>query len=367
MIAQNHPNLTRVVARARLLLSMVAVGSALLIPGSSDAPLLPAVPGDWTIDERVLAAALAHLAYSVTTLLYYEFRLRPAARVQWLTTIADVVFGATLAAVTDGVNSPMYAFFVFAVTATGLTAGLRRTVFVTTASVLLYLSLIVISEPTITRFYVIRPFYLAVIGYLVGFLGQQRILLEQSIQELAVANERQQIARDLHDGRAQALAGINLQLATCQELLRRGDVDGVRSTIHALQDSINQEYDDLRSYMRSLAGLIATPAPRDLASDTEIRLEIDLTAGPKQVDDILQIARESIANVARHAGAKHARVLASQTESGIRVEIDDDGVGIPSESVPWVLQSYAAGMGGRAQVQTKSGAGTHIAITVPNA
>src|SRR5207245_332758 len=113
----------------------------------------------------------------------------------------------------------------FAVLAAGFRGGLRRALTVTGASVALYLCLILVSRPEGLKFYLMRPAYLAITGYLVGYLGEQRMVLESRVRELEAASQRERIARSLHDGYMQALAGVNLRLETSRGLMRPGHED----------------------------------------------------------------------------------------------------------------------------------------------
>jgi signal transduction histidine kinase len=316
------------------------------------------------VDPRALAILIAHMLYSVSVILILRRPQMPRL-LEPVTTWLDVAFGVAISAFTEGINTPMYAFFVFAVTASGLTAGLRRALVVTTVSVILYLSLILVSDPGITEFYIMRPVYLAVIGYLVGYLGQARLKLEAGVRELAAASERRQIARDLHDGRAQALSGINLSLETCRELLRRGAPDKALAELSSLQSSINREYDDLRIYMRSLVGLEATPNPEGSASDTRFVVRIDIDGGAQLVENVLQIAREGLANIVRHASASNATIRAQRAGANVVLQIDDDGVGFRDDTIkPWTISSLAIELGGAVNVASDE-RGAHLAITIP--
>ncbi|TMA46243.1 MAG: hypothetical protein E6J83_06905 [Deltaproteobacteria bacterium] len=58
----------------------------------------------------------------------------------------------------------------------------------------------------------VRPVYLAVVGYLTAYLAQARLSLETQVLKLETAKERNRIARALHDGCVQTLGGINLTL-----------------------------------------------------------------------------------------------------------------------------------------------------------
>src|SRR5581483_5498367 len=224
-------DIERNIARCRVVLSVVAIVAVYVDPTRPTlAHWLGLQGGAFALDVMG-----SHLAYS---LLIYSALAHPivsAERLAALATWVDVLYGAAIALMTEGVTSPFYAFFIFAVLAVGFRAGLRQTLRVTAVSVALYLSLIVVSAPENANFFIMRPVYLAITGYLVGYLGQQRINLEGRVRDLETAAERHAIARFLHDGYAQALAGVNLRLETCRELVRRGRGDEVFAELTDLQ------------------------------------------------------------------------------------------------------------------------------------
>ena len=357
----------RSIARCRVALSVAALVAVFIDPTE---PLIsrwiPLRSGSLAIDPYALAVMGAHLAYSLSLTYVLAHQIVSAARIAAITTWVDVLFGAAIAVLTEGVSSPFYAFFAFAVFATGLRSGLRRTLLVAAVSVGLYLSLIVVSASGSANEYIMRPVYLAIAGYLVGHLGQQRLNLEAGIRELAAANERQQIARDLHDNRAQALAGISLGLESCQELLRRGSNDAALFELSDLQASVNREYDELRAYMRSLVGLQATAVPRAPRADTWFSINIQFDGSAALVEHVLQILREGVTNVLRHAHARVAAIHVRCVDSEVRIKIDDDGVGFRNGvEQPWSISSLVADLGGATEVANGAGSGAHLAITLP--
>src|SRR3569832_2526114 len=184
---------------------------------------------------------------------------------------------------------------------------MRRAMQVTIASVAMYLALIVVSSEDSLNFYIMRPVYLAIVGYLVGYLGQQRIELQAEIHELEAAEQRHRIARDLHDGFAQALAGFNLRIEGCRRRLQAGATDSVMRELTELQSSVKGEYDDLRVYMQALAGVAPSAAPL-VTRGTKFSLHIDVDGTIDLVDHVLQIAREGLSNVRRHADAASAHI-----------------------------------------------------------
>ena len=118
-----------------------------------------------------------------------------------------MLFATAIALVTEGLNSPSYVFFCFAIVAAACREGLRATLRITIASMVLYsASMLLLDEAG--RSYVMRPAYLGLIGCLVGFLGQQRLIFERQIRELETTAQRHEIARSLPTASA-ALAELN--------------------------------------------------------------------------------------------------------------------------------------------------------------
>ena len=202
-----------------------------------------------------------HLAYSVFVYVALWREWVSPRRVATPTMWIDVLFGAAIGTLTEGVTSPAYPFFAFAVVAAGLRAGLRQAMRVTAASVGLYECLILISTRGGAEVYIMRPVYLAITGYLVGYLGQQHLELQDEMRQLEVTEQRHRIARDLHDNFAQALAGINLRLEGCRRQLRANPAAEMLTELTELQESVKREFDDLRT-LHALAGRIGGDADR---------------------------------------------------------------------------------------------------------
>lgn len=353
-------------ARCRLILSVVALVAVYIDPTEPIATRwIPLTSGPFMIDPWALAIMGTHLCYS-TLVLVLPRAVVASPRVLTLTTWCDVFFSAAIAVVTEGGTSPFFTFFAFAVMEAGLTAGFRRALTVTAVSVGLYLSLILVSAPGNANVYITRTIYICITGYLLGYFGQQRLNLEAGIRELAGAAERQQIARDLHDGSAQALAGIGLQLETCQELLRRGRYTEALLELSDLHGSVNREYDELRSYMRSLAGVELTPAQRGAGARTQFSVRVRFEGSGALLDQVLQILREGASNIVRHARATAAAVQVDGTDGMLRINIDDDGVGFgdPMQQ-PWSILSRVTALGGAMRLTPGGTPGAHLVITLP--
>jgi len=231
----------------------------------------------------------------------------------------------------------------------------------------LYECLILISTQGSSDVYIMRPLYLAITGYLVGYLGQQHFELQEEMRHLEVSEERHRIARDLHDNFAQALAGINLRLEGCRRQLQgnRAAAD-VLVELTDLQDSVTREFDDLRAYTRSLAGLEGSRVSASAERATRLCLSVELSGSLDLVDHILQIVREGVSNVNRHAGATTAKIDIRAEDSQVRVRIEDDGLGFQGDTPPWSIASRVKEIGGQIQIVAHQGHGAHLLITVPH-
>jgi len=363
-------DMERSIARCRVFLSLVAILALYVDPTEPTLTRwLPLTGGAFTLNRYWVTALVSHLAYSLTLVF---LQTRPSvvpARLAMIATWGDVLFAAAVALVTEGTTSPFYSFFAFAVLTAGLRSGLRAALVVTALSVGLYIILIIVSAPTNQVFYIVmRAAYIAITGYLVGYLGQERINQEARIRNLEANAQREQIARSLHDGYAQALAGVNLRLETCRELFRRDQHDDALAELTDLQAGVNREHDELRAYIRSLVDLDSTQASPELKDATQVSVRADFNGSTTYVEHVLLILLEGTRNVRRHARARSAVIGARIVAHQLVLTIDDDGIGFPDEAVPpWSIVSRVAECGGRLTLGKNGQQGGHLLITLPEA
>jgi signal transduction histidine kinase len=318
--------------------------------------------GVFTIDRAVLATLALHFAYGLITYSLVRRRISPE-QVFALTPALDIIFATAIAFFTEGPTSPSYVFFTFAIIAVGCRTGLRATLWVTFVSVALYLLLIALSPQGAKSLYMMRPAYLAITGCVIGFLGQQRAIFEVRVRELETLAEREEIARALHDGYVQVLAGLNLRFEGLRELLNRGRIDKALEEMAELQIGVTREYDEVRAYIHSLVNLDRKIADADYAaSDTRFHLEVDFAANGLLVEHILLIMLEGARNARRHAQARQVSVKAHQAGELVRITIDDDGVGFKEAEAPWAIASRVAEFGGQLRLVGQNRSGAHMEI-----
>lgn len=353
------------IARTRVLLPILAAASVYVDPAVPDlTPWFALTGGPFAIDRYALAILGAHFLYA---LVFYVSALgggRPARGAN-APNVLDVFFAVAIAAFTEGRTSPAYVFFTFAILAVGCREGFRTTLVVTGACVVCYFGLIALSAGE-NWSYEMRPAYLAITGYLIAVLGEERAASEARAHEAEATAKRHEIARSLHDGYVQALAGVNLRLETCRERIRRGESEKALAEIIDLQHGVAREYDEVRRYVRALAG---APPPAPAAGpnrEARFTVEARFAASSALVEQVLQILLEGVRNVSRHAGARSASLGARDEDGTIHVTIDDDGTGLDAEAPPpWSIASRVAELDGEIRLRPGSSRGTRLAIVLP--
>jgi signal transduction histidine kinase len=345
------------VAQARVVLSLLAL-MILYVD--------PSLGGLFHLDRWLLIALLCHLLYSSLT--YLAMILGLAA--SWLRRVPtglDLIFATLIAFLTEGRTSPSFIFFVFAIVAVGFRTGLRDTVMVTLCGVALYLSVAELSGGAMS-IYSMRAVYLAIAGYLIGFFGQQRIRFEKRLRELESEAERQAIARSLHDGYLQALAGVSLRLESCRDMLMANEKSEALAEIQQIQIGVTREYDEVREYVHSLAATehCANNASR-VELDTRFRVQAVFAAPGTMAEHIMQIMLEAIRNTRRHGRAGSGAIDIRQSGDSISITIEDDGIGFGgSTGPPWAIASRVAECGGELALNADS-SGAHLLISLPAA
>lgn len=204
------------------------------------------------------------------------------------------------------------------------------------------------------------------------------------VQRLAVVDERDRISRDLHDGVIQSIYGVTLSLDDVPELLGDSYPDARRRVDEAI-DALHAVIRDIRNFIFELRPLLLgsgnlVDGLRTLAEEVRRSTNADISidgAEPEGmrvevVAELLAIAREALANVARHSEASHAWLVIRSADDLVTVEIADDGRGIPAGSAPSPghhglanMRTRAEALGGSFHLQTGPSIGTRIIVAVP--
>jgi NarL family two-component system sensor histidine kinase LiaS len=210
---------------------------------------------------------------------------------------------------------------------------------------------------------------------------QLQSLLTQR-QAMAISEERNRLARDLHDSAKQQALAASFQLGTAITLFER-DPQAAREHLaeaDALVDAVRKELTDLIHELRpqtmdgrNLADVLKEYAI-DWAHRTGIEIEVNVQEqGPLPLESEqtpYRIAQEALANVARHSAANHADLLLSDGPGGVTMEIADDGCGFDprGEHAGMGLVSMrerAEALNGEVVIESEPGRGTRICVALP--
>jgi PAS domain S-box-containing protein len=208
-------------------------------------------------------------------------------------------------------------------------------------------------------------------------------LLEREV--LAVtAHEQRQIGQELHDGVGQELTGLGLMAQSLAQRLPVGAAAEKRIArrLSAGLDSVHQQ---VRELCRGLIPVLVesrglSAALDDLAARTTATSGVSVTAeSPEWVDlpdhatatQLFRIATEAVSNALRHGQARHIRLTLLTEPNGLRLCVNDDGVGIrtgpdQSDGLGLRIMQYRAGVIGAAlQIRPSQGGGTVVTCTLP--
>lgn len=358
------------IARSRVFLSLISMLAVYVDPTEPTLTRwLPLSGGAFTLSYYWVSVLTAHLLFSLVLLFMHRTGRGRQETLARAATAGDILFAAAIALVTEGTTSPFYSFFAFAVLAAALHSGWRRAVLVTALSTGLYVILVVVSAPPHQTFFILmRAAYIAITGYLVAYLGQERLNQEERIRSLEAGVQRERIARSLHDGYAQALAGVNLRIETCRELFRRGQQEEALAELGDLQVGVNHEHDQLRAYIRSLVDMDANQDAHGPGDATRVVVRTNFRGSAAFVEHVLSIMLEGTRNVRRHARATDATIETHTVGRGLELTIDDNGAGFPAGAEPpWSVVSRVAECGGQLTLARTRPKGSQLKIHLPEA
>jgi signal transduction histidine kinase len=208
--------------------------------------------------------------------------------------------------------------------------------------------------------------------------------LHEQVQRLAVVGERERISRDLHDGIIQSIYGVTLALDDVPELIDEAPPEA-RRRVDAAIDQLHAVIRDIRTFIFGLRPVLLDGGTLldglqaladELRRNTVTMIEV---AGSEPaglplevVAELLSIAREALANVARHAAAGHAWVRVDEADGVVELEVGDDGAGFdanrqigPAHHGLANMRKRATGIGAGLEVVSDPGSGTRIIVRIP--
>jgi signal transduction histidine kinase len=209
-------------------------------------------------------------------------------------------------------------------------------------------------------------------------MAEQLQNLLEARQKLATLEERNRLARDLHDSVKQQIFAVSMQIGATKVLLKRdagaaeGRLNEAEKLVHRAQQELTSLIRELRPVALEGKGLAA--ALRELATEwtqqttivANLRVE-GTQALPLTVEEALfRVAQESLANVARHSKATLVQMILTTTDDTVTLSIADNGQGFDTNRQGHLgvgllsMQERMKALGGDVQLESTPGRGTRI-------
>jgi signal transduction histidine kinase len=215
-------------------------------------------------------------------------------------------------------------------------------------------------------------------------LREQMTIIRQKLRSSAVLEERNRIARELHDTLEQELAGITMQLdlavdcfdqvprvaqqalETARNMSRHSMVEARRS-VWDLRCQLLEDGD----LVSALTQIVEPLVPREHATvDFKIHGSPVRLPGPVEMN-LLRIGQEAVANAVKHGRARHVSIELRYAPTSVCLTVSDDGEGFAAEQPSPTghfglldMRERAQSMGSHLNIQSEPGHGTRLAVEV---
>jgi signal transduction histidine kinase len=226
---------------------------------------------------------------------------------------------------------------------------------------------------------------LAWVVILGGRLREQMAVIRQKLRTGAVLEERNRIARELHDTLEQELAGITMQLdlaSDCFDQVPRVAREAVeaarRMSRHSMVEARRSVW-DLRCHLLENGDLVSalTEIVKPLAPQDKVEMSVRISGTPVRLPasvemNLLRIGQEAVANAVKHGGARHVTIELQYAPESVRLFVKDDGCGFaPQEALSTGhfglldMRERALSMGCHLEIESASGRGTQVTVEAP--
>lgn len=202
------------------------------------------------------------------------------------------------------------------------------------------------------------------------------------VEDLASAQERNRIAREIHDSLGHALTALNVQMQTASRLWsvdldqaqeffnqaqRLGEIamKEVRQSVSTLREDV-QEDRPLEEIIRSLV----EDFRRGTGISTTTKIDLKVSVPPLFVKTLYRIVQEALTNICKYAQAKEVQIQLTATNNSVRLSVEDDGKGfsLNQKMTGFGLQGMQERVAvnkGRFDIKTEPGAGCVITVELP--
>lgn len=201
-------------------------------------------------------------------------------------------------------------------------------------------------------------------------------------QQLIVMEERATIARELHDSIAQSLSCMKMQVSCLQMMNGEQASPESRELLSQIRNELNTSWVQLRELLTTFRLKLTEPGLRpalegscqEYSSRFGFPVQLDYQLPPRYVPShqaihVLQIAREALSNVLKHAQASEVKVSVTQQDNQVKLVVADNGCGVPLHAERnnhyglIIMRDRAQSLRGDCQVRRRESGGTEVVVT----
>jgi signal transduction histidine kinase len=225
-----------------------------------------------------------------------------------------------------------------------------------------------------------------------GLAAQAAVAIERArlvaeLRSLATLQERERIAREMHDGLAQSLGVLLIRLKLAEKLVdaQPATSDALREMTQLVMETyadVRQSIFGLRTNVGRALGLVATLTEylHEFGAQNGVDVQLEVAGGvplqlsPASEVQAIRIIQEALSNVRKHAGARRAWVRLRPDGRYLQMVIEDYGSGWDAAVAPVdgrvhfgldTMRERAEGIGGSLQVDSAPGRGTRVTAVLP--
>ena len=213
----------------------------------------------------------------------------------------------------------------------------------------------------------------------------EHVRLQYQAEQLAVLEERQRLARELHDSVTQALYSVTLYADAARMAFSAEKWEALERNLQEVRNMAREAmYDmrllvfELRPFMLETEGLVSALRARLAAVEgrsglkTEVRVEGERRLPIVIEQELYRIAQESLNNVVKHAEAKEVQINVKYEDKSVSLEMMDDGKGFDMETanqsgglgLPGIKERVKQ-LAGSLEIESDSGKGTRLTVRIP--
>jgi signal transduction histidine kinase len=221
-------------------------------------------------------------------------------------------------------------------------------------------------------------------------IGRQNEQLMEDQRRMAVLEERERLAGEMHDSLAQVLGYVHLKAQSIKRVLARQDVTKAEEEVEDIASLAHEAYLDVREAILGLretvspaGGMAGTLAQylQKFSRQAGIKAELEVQGdeapqlSPEAEVQLVRVIQEALTNVRKHANADKAWVRIRRHNGEVNINIEDNGQGFDPALVRAnsqrfgvrIMRERVETVGGRFEIESSSGCGTKVQIYLPAA